>query len=158
MKGWEKLSLLSYSHGGDEWTIGWGATFYESKEPVRPGDAISIGRANELLVFHVDLFARQANRCIMSDITQNQFDALLSFNYNTGRLCTSSLLQVVNLNPNDSEIPELFLRYVYRKGKVWPGLINRRLGEIHLYQTGELKFDFDKKLIQQYVDKIKASR
>lgn len=142
-RGFEKLRLVAYLVGkSPEWTIGYGATFYESGEKVKQGDAISEARAIELHRFHVDLFAYQARKCIKSIVNQNQFDALVDFNFQTGRLCKSTLIQIVNADPNHPDIEEMFLRWIYDEGKISNGIIRRRLSQIHLYRTGEVKFDW----------------
>src|SRR5690554_4458527 len=86
----------------DRWTIGWGNTFYVDGSPVKEGDTITLEGANELLHAIVSSFERDLNRLIRTSIKQNQFDALLSFIYNvgTGNFQTSTLLKVVNTDPN----------------------------------------------------------
>jgi len=48
---------------------------------------------------------------------------------------TSTLLTVVNAGQIAS-VPVQLRRWVYAKGKVWPGLQTRREGEIDLYFEG----------------------
>ena len=148
----EKLRLLAYPCESDKWTIGWGGTFYESGEPVKQGDAISEGRANELHRFHMELFARQVNACLKSTVNQDQFDALVDFNFNTGRLCKSTLIEIVNADPNHPDIEMMFLRWKYSKGKVSEGIIRRRLSQICLYRKGELKYDWTEEEIKSAIE------
>lgn len=121
---------------GDRWTIGWGNTFYVDGSPVREGDTITMEGADKLLYTIVGRFERDLNRLIRTNIKQNQFDALLSFIYNvgTGNFQTSTLLKVVNTNPdNFPEIERQFLRWNKSGGKVQNGLIRRRKSEIKIY-------------------------
>lgn len=72
-------------------------------------------------------------------INQNQFDALISFIYNvgTGNFSSSTLLSKVRVNPLDNSIMDEFLKWVYSKGRVLPGLQRRRLAEMKLYFSND---------------------
>jgi lysozyme len=72
---------------------------------------------------------------IKSKINNNQFAALVSFAYNFGStaLKNSTLLKLVNQNPNNPLIRDEFNKWVYAKGKVSKGLQRRRELEANLY-------------------------
>ena len=76
----------------------------------------------------VDSFCRD-------DVTQHQFDALVSFAYNLGvnALRNSTLLKKVNANPADPAIRDEFKRWNRAAGRVMAGLTRRRLAEADLY-------------------------
>lgn len=121
---------------GDRWTIGWGNTFYKDGSPVKEGDSITLDEANELLYNIVYRFEFDVNKLLKTNINQNQFDALLSFAYNvgTGNLQHSTLLKIVNTDPNNfPEIERQFMRWNKSGGKVYNGLIKRRKSEFELY-------------------------
>ena len=69
------------------------------------------------------------------DISQSQFDALVSFAYNLGpnSLKSSTLLKKVNANPSDPTIKDEFLKWTKAGGKVLKGLVLRREAEAALY-------------------------
>ena len=69
------------------------------------------------------------------DLTQNQFDALVSFVFNVGagNFRSSTLLKRLKSNPNDPDIENQFKKWVYDNGKVLPGLVRRRDEEAKLY-------------------------
>ncbi len=69
------------------------------------------------------------------NLHQCQFDALVSFVFNVGggNFRKSTLLKKVKVNPDDNSILDEFLRWVYAKGVVLPGLQKRRLAEMRLY-------------------------
>ena len=69
------------------------------------------------------------------NLRQCQFDAIVSFVFNVGgsNFRKSTLLKKVKVNPDDNSILDEFLRWVYAKGVVLPGLQRRRLAEIRLY-------------------------
>ena len=85
------------------------------------------------------------NNLLKTTVTQNQFNALVSFAYNVGSdidaddipegLGDSTLLKKVNKNPNDLSIMAEFLKWNKSNGKVSNGLVKRRKLEAKLYFT-----------------------
>lgn len=75
------------------------------------------------------------DRYTRDDISQEQFDALVSFAYNLGpsALRRSTLLKKVNRNPNDKGIGYQFKRWVRANGRILKGLQRRRNEEAQLY-------------------------
>ena len=73
------------------------------------------------------------------NLRQCQFDALVSFVFNIGggNFRKSTLLKKIRVNPDDNSIMDEFLRWVYAKGVVLPGLQKRRLAEMKLYFSEE---------------------
>jgi lysozyme len=137
MHHFEGCRLEAYQCSAKVWTIGWGNTFYENGTPVRQGDKISQDRANSLFVFVANKFAGEIKKLIKTNLTENQFSALVCFAYNlgTGNLAKSTLLKKVNANPNDATIANEFLRWNKAGGKVLAGLTRRRTAESKLYFT-----------------------
>lgn len=135
IKKHEGLRLKAYLCPAKVWTIGYGATFYENGDKVKEGERISMERAEQLLTFHVGLFAKQVEKAIKVPINQNQFDALVSFAFNVGMgaFRGSTLLKMINVAPNVSGIREQFLRWNKGGGKVLVGLTKRREQESKLY-------------------------
>jgi len=74
-------------------------------------------------------------RLVKKPLTQNQFDALVSFTYNLGatNLSKSTLLKKVNKDPEDKSIAEEFVKWNKAGGKVLTGLTRRRKAEAQLY-------------------------
>ena len=100
------------------------------------GDKITKERAIELFENILENnFASQVKRLIKSRVTNNQFSALVSFAYNVGvgNLKRSTLLKLVNSNPNDPAIRNQFMRWNRAGGKVLLGLTRRRESEANLY-------------------------
>lgn len=139
----EGLSLTPYFATTEEKekgiaTIGYGNTFYPSGTKVTIHDA-PITKANAFLMLqHVaDNFADKVATHIKSNVNQNQFNALCSFAYNVGiaNFASSTLLKLVNINPNDANISKEFLKWNKQAGKVLDGLTKRRIQESALYFT-----------------------
>jgi lysozyme len=135
VKHFEGCKLTSYVCSAGHNTIGYGNTFYENGIKVKPGDKITQQRAEELLDVILIKFVQQTNELIKSNVNQNQRDALTDFAYNcgVGNLRSSTLLKLVNANPNDPEIRAQFMRWNKGGGKVLNGLTRRREAEANLY-------------------------
>lgn len=133
IKEFEGLRLKAYKCPGGVWTIGYGHT-----AGVRPEMVITEAQAEDFL--REDLFSCEnaVNNQKLS-INQNQFDALVSLIYNIGigNFQKSTLLRKARVNPNDNSIMDEFLKWVYSKGRVLPGLQRRRLREMKLYFSNE---------------------
>ena len=119
-------------------TIGYGNTYYPNGTKVKITDkAITKEYANEILAHTADEFAEDVLKLVKSKINVNQLNALTSFAYNVGvaNLQKSTLLKLVNINPNDGNIAKEFLKWNKAAGKVLNGLTNRRIAESALYFT-----------------------
>ena len=74
--------------GGDPWTIGWGST----GPGVVPGLIWAQAECDERFARDLDRFVCGVERAIGAAPTrQNQFDALVSFHYNTGAIAKATL-------------------------------------------------------------------
>jgi len=140
LKYFEQLRLVAYlPTPNDRWTIGYGNTFYEDGSPVRPGDKITKERAEELFTNILCDFSEKVNRLVKSEISQDQFDALVSFAYNVGieAFRGSTLLKTVNSRPRDyKNIVSQFMRWDKQSGAVVQGLVRRRVSEANIYCNG----------------------
>lgn len=142
----EGLSLKPYLCSAGVPTIGYGNTYYPNGKKVTLKDKpITKEYAIEIFKFIADLFAKDVNNLLKTTVTQNQFNALVSFAYNVGSdidaddipegLGDSTLLKKVNKNPNDLSIMAEFLKWNKSNGKVSNGLVKRRNLEAKLYFT-----------------------
>lgn len=125
-------------------TIGYGTTRYPNGEPVTMDDAsVSERDAEDMLVHHVAQIAEPEVARTNVDLTQTQFDALVSFVYNLGGGAYKNSTLRRKLREGDYEgAANEFERWVYAGGAKQPGLIRRRKAERHLFETGTLKYDF----------------
>ena len=140
IKRWEGLKLKAYTDSAGIWTIGYGTIMYEDSSHVKEGDEITHERAQELLEWEVRLKARGVNAAIKPmTLNQHQYDALVSFAYNTGigALKSSTLLKRIKKNPTDTSIRDAFIMWnkAHLDGELVAveGLTNRRKGEADLY-------------------------
>jgi lysozyme len=117
-------------------TIGYGATFYPNGKKVTMSDkSITEAEATELLQSMLVRFEQYVDSYCIDTITQNQFDALVSFCYNLGpaNLKASTLLKKVNANPKDETIRAEFMKWTKAGGRTLKGLVTRRTAEADLY-------------------------
>lgn len=132
IKKFEGLKLESYKCPAGLWTIGYGNTQWENGIKVKENQVIDIQRAEKLLTWELN------NKKIGLSglkLSQNQFDALLSFIYNVGlgNWNKSTLLKKCKVNSDDSTIHNEFLRWVNKGSSFEKGLTRRRMDESALY-------------------------
>jgi len=138
IKAFEGLSLKPYKCQANISTIGYGNTYYENGVKVQMSDApITKQRAEDLLKHSADRYASKVANLLKKPVTQNQFNSLVSFAFNvgSGALASSTLLKLVNVNPNDAMIAKEFLKWNKVNKVPNKGLTNRRIKESALYFT-----------------------
>ena len=132
----EGLKLKPYLCSAKVPTIGYGSTRYENGVKVKLSDnSITQERANELFKNTLTQYEQAVDDFTTDKVTQNQFNALVSFCYNVGAnaLKNSTLLKIVNVNHNSAKIPTEFIKWINAGGKKSKGLLNRRNAEVELY-------------------------
>ncbi len=129
IKGFEGLRLNAYQDSGGVWTIGYGHT-----GGVKPGDSISQAQAEQYLRQDTGSAQQAVRNAVKVPLTQNQFDALVSFTYNlgAGALQKSTLLKKLNAGDYAGAQAE-FGKFVHAGGQVLQGLVRRRGEEAALF-------------------------
>ena len=137
IKKFEGLKLKAYLCPAGLPTIGYGNTRYEDGSTVKLGEQISIDRADKLLMHTVSQFEKQVDTLITVPINANQLGALTSFAFNVGmgNFRRSTLLRLVNANPNNPAIRTEFMKWTRADNQVLKGLVTRRQAEADLYFT-----------------------
>ena len=128
LEGW---SATSYPDAGGR-SIGYGHFIQEEENFEEPLDLL-LGEA--LLQKDVERAESALSSSLRVPLSQNQFDALVSFVYNVGvgAFTHSTLLRM--LNEGDFKgVAKQFPRWIYSKGKVLDSLINRRKKERELFE------------------------
>jgi lysozyme len=126
---YEGLSLTAYQDIVGVWTIGYGST-----NSVKPNMVITEAQAVERLHSDVASAVRCVNSRVTREISQNQFDALVSFTFNLGcaALVSSTLLKLLNVGDISGAAAE-FGRWTHAGVRVLPGLVARREAERKLF-------------------------
>lgn len=143
IKEFEGCRLKAYRCPAGIWTIGYGHTTAAGPPAVLPGMVITQDRAEEILRTDLGQFERAIGRYVKVDLTQHQFDALVSFAYNVGigsmilseppGLARSTLLKRVNAGRFD-DVPAEFMKWTRGGGRELPGLVRRRRAEAGLWR------------------------
>ena len=135
IKKFEGLVLKAYKDPVGIWTIGYGTIRYPNGEKVKQGDSITKQQAEDYLRSDVVKFEKEITKLVKKSLTQNQFDALVSFTYNLGstNLSKSTLLEKINKDPDDPSIRLEFIKWNKAGGKELLGLTRRRIEESDLY-------------------------
>lgn len=130
LKKFEGCRLEAYRCPAGVWTIGYGHT-----QGVKGGMKISQAEAERMLEKDLEYYEGMVGMMVAVELTPQQVDALVSFSYNcgVGALRKSTLLKLVNANPNDPKIRDAFMMWNKSGGKVLPGLVRRREAEAKLY-------------------------
>ena len=110
-------------------TIGYGHT-----KGVRMGQRISLAQAEQFLLEDVDWAEDAVNSLVKVKLSQNQFDALVSFVFNigAGAFSKSTLLKYLNAGDYGGAANQ-FLRWNKQAGKELKGLTKRRQEERALF-------------------------
>ena len=139
IKEFEGLRLHAYQDSAGVWTIGWCHT-----GDVKRGQSITIHQAEALLALDIGIAAAAVNRHVEAPLSQNMFDALVSFTFNLGekRLAQSTLLKKLNMRDYAAAARE-FAKWVKAtiggKKVTLPGLVRRRAAECALFLGDEAK-------------------
>ena len=130
IKKFEGLELEAYKCAAGVWTIGYGHT-----KDVSEGDSWTEQEANDALKEELVEFEGYINDLVTCPLSQNQYDALVSWVYNLGpaNLKASTLLKRLNASDYD-DVPAQLKRWNKAGGKVLEGLIRRREAEALLFQ------------------------
>ena len=127
----EGLRLKPYLDTQGVPTIAMGNTFYLNGKKVTMLDKpLTLNEAKTLARSVADIFANKVDYLVTSNINQNQFNALVSLAYNIGihGFRKSTVLKLVNKNPNDPMIRQAFMLWTKNKE-----LIGRRKSEVNQY-------------------------
>ena len=139
IQAFEGLRLKAYRDSAGIPTIGWGSTRYLNGKMVQMGDVITRKQADDMLIQGVMERERTVEALVRVKLNQNQFDALVSFEYNTGALAVSTLLKKLNAGDYVGAADE-FSKWnkVTKNGikVVDNGLVNRRAKERALFLKG----------------------
>ena len=132
IKEFEGLRLESYFCASQVLTIGYGHTGPD----VWVGQVITEPEAEKLLRDDLEIFERAVEELIDIDLTQNQFDALVSFTFNCGdgALEQSTLRRRLNAGEDPNTVAKEELPK-WNKGANGPlaGLTRRREAEVKLF-------------------------
>lgn len=126
--------------GGEPWTIGWGATGADrfNGGRIRRGTVWTQAQCDQRLREDLVRYAAEVVEALgpaIAATSQAQFDALVSFHYNTGAIRTATLTRK-HVAGNFAGAAREFGRWTRAGGRVLQGLVRRRAAEAELYESG----------------------
>lgn len=117
--------------GSAPWTIGWGATGPD----IGPDTIWTREQCDDRFEVDVARHAREVAHALGDcATTQRQFDALVSFHYNTGAIRRATLTRLHKQGEFIRAAAE-FARWKYAGGQILKGLVRRRRAEAELYRS-----------------------
>ncbi len=130
IKRFEGCVLHAYKDAVGIWTIGYGHTGPD----VTPGLVIDQAAADALLAKDVERFEQGIGDLVSVPLTQNQFDALVSFTFNVGlgAFKKSTMRAFINDGLFEAAARQ-FSRWDRAGGKRLAGLTIRRAAEMSLF-------------------------
>jgi lysozyme len=133
IKEFEGFSAKPYRDSAGVLTIGYGTTKDADKY-----NTISKVQADLLLRRDLAQFEATLNNYIAArgyELSQNQFDALVSFLYNVGSIRSGSNLDAAIRQGKPKVVAANLEKYVYAGGQKLNGLVKRRKYEAYLFST-----------------------
>ncbi len=134
IKHYEGFRATPYHCPAGKLTVGYGHLIKLSEH----FDKITEAEGEALLRNDVSEAESAVSRLVKAPLTQNQFDALVSFVYNIGtnRFARSTLCFLLNQEMYFAAAQE-FQKWAWGGGKKLPGLVKRRAAEKQLFLTKE---------------------
>lgn len=135
LKGWEGEVLHGYKDAVGFLTVGVGH-LVKKGEPYKLNQKVAQAESTRLLREDLKRFEDCINASVKVPITQNQFDALVSFSFNVGESALKRSSVLKNLNGRKfASAADAFLLWNKAGGKILPGLHRRRKEERELFLT-----------------------
>lgn len=133
IKTFEGCKLRAYLDAVDVPTIAYGRT-----KDVKIKDICTQQQAEDWLEEELVEYEGYVNEAVKVELTQPQFDSLVSWTYNLGpsNLNRSSMLRVLNTSDYDN-VPEQIMRWNKAGGRVLPGLVRRREAEAEMFKGND---------------------
>lgn len=129
----EAVVLSAYRDTKGIWTIGVGHTAAAGAPVVPPGAGVKITLAEALDIFRRDIakFEAGVNAAVHVPLQQYEFDALVSFHFNTGAIAKATLTKRLNAGDKAGAAAG-FMNWVKP-----PEIRSRRLSEQKQFATGD---------------------
>jgi len=142
IKSWEKgpnggPALTAYDDNGElpggNMTIGWGHLIKQGEDF---SSGITQNQSIEILMADLQNAIADVNNSVHVSLTQNQFDALVSYSFSTGPLAIKSPNCLAKLNSGDYAGAAAEMDIVTSGGIELPGLVTRRADEQTMFNDG----------------------
>lgn len=114
---------------GDKWTNGFGSTTNDQGQPLKPSDTTTPPKALAKKLRDVRTFEGSLKQCVTAELTQGEYDSLVSLAYNVGAdaVCKSTMVRLHNQGKH-AEACAQFDRWTFYQGKDCKDPANRCSG------------------------------
>lgn len=131
----ESCSLKAYQDAVKVWTIGWGHTGLQHQDgTVYAGRTISQAKADQLFAYDMEQFEARVSRFVKVPVTDDQYGALVAWDFNTGGISHKTCTLLRKLNAGDyAGAAQEFLKWDKARGRTLRGLTRRRHSERRLF-------------------------
>ncbi len=127
-----------------QWTVGYGTRCPDDMVDYYLANGITEAEAETLLRNYLNLFENEIHTRIIEkggvQLTQNQFDALISFSYNVGTgwtyTTTGTIYKAIVEGWTGNDLVRAFALWCSAGGDILIPLLNRRLAEANMYLNG----------------------
>lgn len=127
----EGIVLTPYKDSVGVWTIGIGHTKSAGNpDPAKFTGTLTVSEAFGLLRHDIMRYEREVDEAVTAPLKQHEFDALVSFHYNTGAIKKASFVKKLNAGDRPGAIAGMM---DWRKPKE---IIPRRTAERDLFRSG----------------------
>ena len=139
---YEGFSSTIYVCPAGKDTVGYGHVIKNETERQMYANGITEAQALELMRQDMQGFNNSLKRFVTNNniqLTQCQYDALLSFSFNCGSawMTNGSGLSKLLINGEFDKVGAKLGEYVKGGGRVLPGLVNRRADETEMFNNGD---------------------
>lgn len=135
IKEFEGLELEAYKDAVGVWTIGYGHTAAAGSPKPVAGMVLTVKQAEDLLLKDLKKYEADVQKYVKVPLNDNQYGALVSFDYNlgVGNFSKSTLLKKLNAGDYNGAANE-FKKWNKAGGKTLRGLTRRRAAEEALFR------------------------
>lgn len=130
LAGHEGIVLSPYKDSVGVWTIGVGHTAAAGAPHPQSTPSMTIAEAMDLFRRDVARYEADVDRAVTVPLQQHEFDALVSFHYNTGGIARANLTKALNRGDRSGAI-DGFMGWLQP-----PEIAGRRTAEQKLFATG----------------------
>ncbi len=130
----EGVVLVPYRDSVGVWTIGVGHTKAAGHPDPKGHGIITYNDALDMLARDIRKFEADVNKALTTPVKQHEFDALVSFHFNTGAIGRATLTKLLNRGDR-AGAAKAFMNWT-RAGKNQRALLYRRTAETELFTSG----------------------
>ena len=131
----EALVLSTYRDAAGVLTIGAGHTATAGGMAPKPGGGITIEQGIALFAADLARFERRVSAAVKRTLTQHEFDALVSFDFNTGAIEGGTVDDKLDRGDSEGAMATL-QQYDKAGGRKLAGLDRRRDAEVAMFRHG----------------------